>query len=224
MFGPHIKIDAANHPTLKNSKGPTAMAQWSNTAPDVATKYAYELHRTPADRPLNAIITSNDIIGCHTHYWGGRTVPCEAPHCPACDEGMPSRWHAYLSVFDPKTHDHFLFECTAKAVQPLEEYRDSYGTLRGCFFSASRPKRRKNSKIIIAVRPADLTKTRIPDALDVIRAMSIIWQMPDTALQTPSAEHSTPTITPDHAIINRMRDVSPNNNGRKKPCTSPDPA
>jgi hypothetical protein len=192
------------------------MPKWSNHVPDSATKYGFDLRRTPPDRPLVAIIISPDLLGCFTHYWGGRTIPCEAlapdedpagigHECPACAEQMPGRWHAYTACYDPRTHETFIFETTGKAAQALETYRDSFGTLRGCLFQATRPKRRKNAKVEIATKTADLTNITLPNTIDIIRAMSVIWQIPTTAITTPSAEHSTPTVNTVSKTLNRMR-------------------
>ena len=197
------------------------MPAWTDRVPDTATKFGFDLHRTPPDRPLTAIIISPDLIGCHTHFWGGRTVPCEDENCPACAENMPSRWHAYVACYDPRTQETFIFETTAKGAQALENYRDSFGTLRGCLFSAARPKRRKNSKVEIATKTADLTRITLPPPIDIVRAMSVIWQLPATAIKTPTAEHSTPTIHPDPAPLNRMRSQLEPSNGKKIPCSQP---
>jgi hypothetical protein len=193
------------------------MPNWTSQIPDPGTKYGFDLRRTPPDHPLVAIVITPDMIGCHTHYWGGRTIPCEDIQCPACAENMPSRWHAYLGCWDPKTRDTFLFECTAKAAQAFELYRESFGTLRGCLFSAARPKRRKNARVEILTKPADLTHVNLPPAIDVTRAMTVIWQLPANACTTPTAEHSTPTVHTDPAILNRTRsDLEPSNGKKTK--------
>jgi hypothetical protein len=199
------------------------MPNWTNRPPDQPEKYAYELKRTPPDHPIIAICISDDILGCNTHFWGNRTVPCEAPNCPACQDQTPSRWHGYLACYDPKTAALFIFETTAKAAQAFEAYRDTYGTLRGCYFQACRPKRRKNAAITIQTKPADLTKINHPPPLDIQRAMSVIWQIPATAITTPSAEHSTPTVTVDPQPMARHREPPTSKNGRHKACTAHQP-
>lgn len=190
------------------------MPQWTDRVPDTENRHAYDLKRTPPDSPLSAIVLSHDLLGCYTHYYGGHTVPCEAPNCPACDDNMPSRWHAYVAAWNPKDHSIFIFETTLKAAQALEAYRDTYGTLRGCFFCASRPKRRRNARVEIQTRPADLTKHNLPEPIDLKRALAVIWQLPPTVLETPSAEHSTPTVTPCRAVLDRVHARPPKPNGR----------
>jgi hypothetical protein len=185
------------------------MPAWSNKPPAVEKHLAFQLQRTPQDRPLCGIVTSEDMIGCNTHYWGGRTVPCEAPNCKACNESMPYRWHAYMSVYSEKSREHFLFEVTARAAVAFEQYRMAHGTLRGCLFNAVRPKRAKNSKVEIITKPADLTKYHIPDPPDLIKAMSVIWQLPAAGLPTSEGLGSTPQVRPSRRLLNRMRGENP---------------
>lgn len=185
------------------------MPNWSNTPPPQDKHMAFALVRTPPDRPLTAIVTSDDLIGCNTHYWGGRTVPCEAPDCRACAESMPFRWHAYMSIFDQKTRDHMLFECTARAALAFEQYRVAHGTLRGCHFLAVRPKRGRNSRVEIVTKPADLTKITLPQAPDLVRAMSVIWQIPHAALPKHTGLNGSPDLSTNAAVLKRMRGDNP---------------
>jgi hypothetical protein len=202
------------------------MPHWSNQLPDTPTKYAYELKRTPPDSPLTAIVLSADLLGCYTHYWAGHTVPCEycppdpttdqpETPCDACTNGSPARWHAYLACWNPKTHSVFLFECTLQAAKAFETYRADYGTLRGCFFSASRPRRRRNAKIEILTRPADLSKLKLPDAPDLLRAMSVIWQLPPTAHDTTERRHGTPLATPRAQVLAQLHGPTRKSNGEQ---------
>lgn len=170
------------------------MPDWSNVVPAVDKHLAFTLRRTPSDHPLDAIVTSEDMVGCYTHFWGHRTVPCETPDCPACAAGMPFRWHCYMAAIDPKTREHFLFECTASAAKYFEQHRAAHGTLRGCFFRAMRPKRGRNSKVEILTKPADLTKIQLPPAPNVIQAMCVIWQIPTSATSSTEGRNYTPVV------------------------------
>lgn len=171
------------------------MPNWSNELPPAPKHYGFELKRTPADGPLRAIVTCNDLSVCWTHFWGGRTVPCETPNCPACEAMSPSRAHCYLSAIDGGTREHFLFECTTVAAVPFNVWRESYGTLRGCLFQAIRPKRRRNAKVEITCKMVELTKIILPEPPDVPRAMAVIWQLPGAAVQSDGAENSSPRFT-----------------------------
>jgi hypothetical protein len=192
------------------------MPTWSSTPPPTDPSSAFTLLRTPSDRPLVAIVTSDDLIGCQTHYWGGRTVPCEsvkdplantddASNCPACQDFQPKRWHGYLSAYNHATRNHFLFEFTARGAVAFEQYRLAHGTLRGCCFEASRPKPGRNTRVEIVTKPIDLNKYAIPKAPNLIRAMSVIWQLPATAVHTRPDDPKAHDAELAPATMARMR-------------------
>ena len=71
------------------------MPTWRTELPPEGKNRGYDLKRTPTSAPLIAIITSTDLLVCDTHYWHGRTTPCERQcnaegrtiddtQCPAC--------------------------------------------------------------------------------------------------------------------------------------------
>jgi hypothetical protein len=181
------------------------MPSWTHDLPAAPTHHGYDLRRTPPDRPIRAIATCDALNVCFTHYWGGRTRPCETPECEACNAMSPKRAHCYLSAMDPATRDHFLFECTAAAALPFSDWIATYGTLRGCLFQASRPKRRRNAKVEILTKPADLSKISLPPAPDIAAAMSVIWQIPGSAIQHNDAIDMIPAMTIASDKVNRMR-------------------
>jgi hypothetical protein len=102
--------------------------------------------------------------------------------CQACCQKQPYRTHVYVSAFDPKTHVHFLYECTANAAKPLEEYFQTTGTIRGCLFNASRPKGGMNSKVVIVTNTANLSRNPLPNPPDIPKALAVIWRLPKDAV------------------------------------------
>jgi len=169
------------------------MPTWRNELPPEGKNRGYDLHRTPTNGSLIAIITSDDLLVCDTHYWHGRTTPCEREcnaegktiddsQCQACQEKIPWRTHVYVAAFDAKKREHFIFECTTHAAKVLAEYRDAATTLRGCVLNACRPKGEPNSKVCIMTHAADLSKNPLPAAPDVVTALAVIWRLPHTAL------------------------------------------
>ena len=194
------------------------MPNFSNDLPAKTENRGYDLTRTPSDGQLKGLITCHDLIGCYTHWWGGRTVPCEDDNCEACKANTPSRWHCYLSLLLTKTFDHILFECTGKAALPLIEWRDEHGTLRGAFMTAWRPKRRHNARVEILLKPYDTSQLKFPPAPDLKRAMPVIWQLPGPAIEIKRCELSTPRISIDQDILAAQRGEipKPNNKPRTK--------
>ena len=186
-------------------KGIRPVPTWTHELPADRKHMGFDLRRTPPDKPLIAIVTAEQMTITATHFWGGRTVPCERPDCEACNASVPYRTHVYLSAFDPKTHDHFIFECTSNAAKAFQEYQKANETLRGCLFSASRPKHTRNGKVVIITRPADLTRVTIPRPPNLILALSVIWRLPTPAIREAYNLAGTSRITTDSARTAAMR-------------------
>jgi hypothetical protein len=155
--------------------------------------------RTPPAKPIQAIVTANDLIGCYTHFFHGRTQPCEKEVCPACHEGVPFRWHAYFTAYNPGSRFHFIFEITAQAAEVFADYRDSFGTLRGCEFTATRLHNRPNGRVIIRTRPFDISKIQLPQPPDITKCLAILWDLPIPGVQSKGFNPSkrSPTVQLD---------------------------
>ncbi len=153
------------------------MLNFQNDPPTDSRGVSLPLMRCPANRSYTGIILSDDIVGTNTHYYRGRTMPCDQGNCDACNDGFPWRWHAYLVLYSRATHSKILFEMTAKSVEPLLIYRKAYETLRGCELSAKRANTSHNSRVIITTRRADLQQIVLPDCPDILKALSIIWNI-----------------------------------------------
>jgi len=213
------------------------MPTWRTELPPEGKNRGYDLKRTPTSAPLIAIITSTELLVCDTHYWHGRTTPCERQcnaegrtiddtQCPACLEKAAWRSHVYVSAFDAKKREQFIFECTTHAAKVLKEYHDAAGTLRGCIFNATRPKQTPNGKVCIITHAADLSKTFLPEAPDVTAALAVIWRLPRKALDLttafidnmphPEARHPRAThIRPRAAPLDQMRNQPDNAGGEQ---------
>lgn len=170
------------------------MPNWSTDIPKDPRGVALPLRRTPTSSALIAVVTSEDLLGCDTHFYGGHTVPCSAPDCKACRDGLPFRWHAYFAAQDQKTRLHFIFECTAQAAEPFKQHRDAHRTLRGCLFEAKRWHSRPNGRVIIRTRQADLTNLSLPIAPDVRKCMAIVWQLPNDAAEIAGQIKDAPRL------------------------------
>jgi len=159
------------------------MPTFTNTPPPNPRGHTLSLVRVIPAHALVGVITAEDLIGCHTHYWHGRTVPCETPNCKPCNEGQPFRWHAYVTFWDPTTAKHSLLELTAATATRLVEYRLAHGTLRGCYFKAQRANYAKNSRVLLDCKPADLAKINLPHEPNIPSILAIIWNIPDPAIK-----------------------------------------
>jgi len=170
------------------------MLNFSSTPPADPRGVSLALVRTPPTKPFVAIVTSEDLIGTNTHFYHGRTLPHLENDCPACHDGFPFRWHAWVSCLTANDHVHCLFECTAKPAQTFVNYRKTHRTLRGCHFRSLRASRTTNGRVTIQTKPADLNAITLPKAPDLIACLSIIWNIPKGNLLVPNRHDDTPAI------------------------------
>ena len=167
------------------------------------------LLRTPALRPMVAIITSPDMIGCYTHFFGGRTVPHDDQNCLACSRGVPSRWHGYVSARDTKTALHYMFEFTAQAAEAFQTYKQANGTLRGCKFQATRRDKRVNGRVIIQTKTADLTLENLPQPPILAAVMATIWSLPQSTVKADHQIKGHPAVSVDHEAAHQILHGTP---------------
>lgn len=192
------------------------MPRFSTSLPPKSANHGYTLRRTPPAAPIRAIITSERLTVCDTHFYHGRTCPCEREvneqgktiddsRCPACRDKQSWRTHAYLSAYDVKAHEHFIFECTDAAAKPLEEYFTANGTLRGCCLNAYRAKQAANSKVTIIATPTNLQNVSLPAAPDVTAALCVLWRIPREGFQFLPEPSGRDQLTPPLEALARMR-------------------
>ncbi len=63
------------------------MPTWSHEPPQDPRGQSFEIVRAPIGQPLTAIVTSDHLVGCYTHFWKRRTIPCEGSGCRLCLDG-----------------------------------------------------------------------------------------------------------------------------------------
>lgn len=201
------------------------MPTWRTQLPPQEAHRGFDLRRTPQSASLQAVITSETLLVCDTHYWHGRTTPCERQlneqgktiddsMCPACVDKAGYRTHCYVSAYDARASEHFIFECTTHAAKPLQDYFDATGTLRGCVLHASRPKGTPNGKVCIQTNTANLAKINLPAAPDLPRALAVIWRIPLAPATIDSSRPDTETHRIDRVAAARIR---------RQPDNMPDP-
>lgn len=212
------------------------MPTWSNRLPPEGNHMGFQLRRTPTAATLGGIITCDIFLVCDTHFWHGRTVPCEREvndegktlddsNCPACREKQGYRTHVYVSAFDPKRREHFLFECSTNAAKAFAEYHEAASTLRGCAFHASRAKQTPNGKVSIVCCTANMANVQLPQPPDLAKALCVIWRIPLTGLSHQLVDER---LVPDLAVTKSKHSRShvnpePLRNMRSQPDNEPDP-
>lgn len=189
------------------------MLEFSDTPPDDPRGHALPLTRTPTAGNLMAIVTSENLVGTYTHFFKGRTIPHDHDDCQPCNAGMPFRWHAWVSALTTRTREHILFEMTKQAAQTFKLYFLAHGTLRGALFQACRPSRKANGRIHIQIKPIDVTKEVLPTAPDLVKCLSIIWNLASTDIALPIHLNGGPAMCV--ADTQTKEPVLANKNGKR---------
>jgi hypothetical protein len=154
------------------------MLRLSNRPPEDRKNQAWPLLRVPTTATLKAAILQPTVIGVVTHFYGGRTLPCQVENCKACQDDAPTSWHSYTACQRAKDHDLFLLELTAAASEALFMYEAANPSLRGCLITCSRPKQIPNGRIVLRTEPLDLSKISLPEPPNVVALLCKIWRLP----------------------------------------------
>lgn len=179
------------------------MPTFDNRPPADADHSGYRLIRTPPAHALLAHVISENLVGCNTHFVNNRTVPCEAPDCDPCQQGIGWRWHGYLLILIDATQEVAIFETTARASAAFSAHHERYSTLRGAHFKASRINNRQNGRVLIQVKPGDLQRIKLPPPQPVEKLLCHIWNIPPVTVNKTAAKTRPPF---DHARVDRLQD------------------
>lgn len=150
---------------------------WTNRPPNSELGLNFTIIRTPAKGRYQAYVLSDDLLGLPTHYVGRRTQPCTGDGCPHCADGYSWRWHGYLCVLDPRTHQKLVIELPAQACQIICEYRDAHHTLAGALLEVWRPSQKPNGRVAAHVSHADLRGKTLPEPADLKRFLCHVWNI-----------------------------------------------
>jgi len=172
------------------------MPTWNDSPPPTPSDFSYRLIRVPPTKLLHCVILCPKPTGTPTHFFKGHTMPCEGKECPACQEGLLWRWHAYLPCLCTPGHEKVILELTAQACDQLTAARNEYRTLRGLEILAERPSHRPNGRIRITVAPGLRPDALLPPCPDVPAIMLHIWGLDDTKLTSRPGKLGSNRITP----------------------------
>jgi hypothetical protein len=107
-----------------------------------------------------------------------------------------------------------LLESTARASEPFILFRKAHGSLRGCGFTAQRANSRVNSRVNIETHPADLEHVALPDAPDLAKLLSIIWNIPLSEIVVEGITKSVPRCLTDPLTPLQQQEILNRGNGR----------
>jgi hypothetical protein len=172
------------------------MPEWTSSPPPTPTDFTFRLIRVPAFKAVRCVILAAKLTGCRTHYYKGRTIPCEESLCEACLDGHYWRWHAYIPCQVQPTTEKVILELTAQATEQLQPALREFGTLRGLELLAERPSKRPNGRIRITVAPGRRPDNTLPAPPDVTKTMRHIWGLDDQQMQHHAGKLNTDRLTP----------------------------
>lgn len=130
------------------------------------------------DAPVSALITSDQVLTCYTHYRDKVTKPClRHPGCPGCVARMARRWKGFLCVVSKMTGRSCIAELTAGAVESCPALMDRNRSLRGWELSLTRRGRATNAPVTASIRDARSVngKDHLPPAFDLVASLFHLW-------------------------------------------------
>jgi hypothetical protein len=194
------------------------MDHWINRPPTPTEFAGIRLVRVPPNKTIEAIATSETLIGCNTHFAHRRTQPCNGPDCSLCLDGVPARWHGYISIFSTRSRTHAVLELTSLAAQPIADYQDRHGTLRGAQITATRIGNRPNAPVSVSICPCDVDLRTLPRPVCLQKFLTVLWNLETQSKDRQADPHPGPNIRnipdrlppehlPQHTQLNDNFDV-----------------
>ena len=184
------------------------MPIWTNCPPPSSIGPGLRIVRTPTNGHITAACTCPDLIGCATHYYQHRTLPCEGVNCPACADGIGWRWHGWVSCILASSNEHVLYEFTAPASDFFRRHREAWKTLRGCVFTAERVNNKPNGRITIKTKMIEPAKLNLPEPPDIPLALAHIWGLPPDQATTEGRVKDSPALK-----VSRQTRITPHTAG-----------
>lgn len=152
------------------------MTIWTNEPSDANNLSPTRLIRTRPGKPLTALITSDQLLGCYVHFWRGRTTPCNGATCEACNDNRLKRWYGWVSACTLAMTENVILEITAACCDPIKDYVRTHGRLRGAQLFLERATAKQNSRLIARITESKHSPDVLPAALDVVHVLEHIWE------------------------------------------------
>lgn len=135
----------------------------------------YDILRCRQGKVVKGIMLAGDVCGAYTHWYGGRTLPCNGLSCPACKMNVEVRWHGYLPLYNTSTRNIVIAEITTAAVEPIDRWFREKRSLRGAFISIMRGAERVNSPLKSRVEEGPLPAEALPNPPHVREILEKMW-------------------------------------------------
>lgn len=182
---------------------------FANRPANVITFRCLDLVRCPAKGGLRGIITCPQSVGCYTHFFGGKTVPCGDSLCHACDAQAAKRWHSYVSLLLPNPEKHVICELTLAAAEELWAFEDANPSIREAHITLSRRADRDNGRVSTAFSWAHKGKLRLPNPPDIEQQLRVIWglDLRESVAQRTTEDEASLAANTREVRINGARTV-----------------
>jgi hypothetical protein len=108
-----------------------------------------------------------------------------------------------------------ILELPALAAQPLAEYFQKHGTLRGADFQAARAGARRNGRVFLRLADRPPEPLEKPAAPDLVTTLARIWDLPAPAIEPDRKQWNHPTnrVNSDTTDKQKRRPVTTGHNG-----------
>lgn len=148
---------------------------WTATPPKNGHQTHLELVRVPAKLMLAGFITTNDLLGCLTHWNGRRTVPCQGLDCDDETHKRPTRWHAYTGLWIDKTNEHVILELPSGAAEKLQAAKNGRPSIRGLQIQCFRPKHEAHAAVTVRLIDSPAIPKNLPEEPDLRTMLTSMW-------------------------------------------------
>lgn len=143
--------------------------------PDDDRPIGLDIVRAPAKGSFVGVILSDRSMGKYTHWYRGRTSPCDGDDCTACSQAVERRWHAWLVVYSQSTRRQFILEVPAAASHELAILRKRENSLRGFAIKVERNNGKVNGRVRLHVSTKREDVSLLPTCPDVFEILSRMW-------------------------------------------------
>lgn len=150
---------------------------WDNRPDSPRRRNKLQLIRTPRGGKLQGIFLSTEAVGVWTHYYGGRTQPCQQEECEICAHQVTRRHHVYAAIWSPETQKSVLLEMTENAGEELLNRAEQKQSIRGLKFKTHRVNMKPNAPVTLVVMEDASALYQLPPEPDVVEALLIIWHL-----------------------------------------------
>jgi hypothetical protein len=152
-------------------------AFFSEFPPAECKPIGIDIVRAPKGGKCSAICLSEIAWGKYTHFYRGRTQPCDGPNCRKCEAGYQRRWHSWVVVLNDATRRMEIYEVPGGAAHDLANWRRANGSLRGWPILLQRVGSRDNGRVKMVVGLKRRDPSSLPPLPDLKEILSRMWQV-----------------------------------------------